>query len=149
MARYGTTPNATLSTTKTFASLVAAGASQRRSKTIDIICGIDGTPGDTAVRYQFQRCTAGGTNTAVDCVALDPADAATTMVAGRNHSVEPTYTASTVFLQIVFNQRSTVRWFAAPGEEIVTPATASNGYGILPAVAPSLSGYASIVFDEQ
>jgi hypothetical protein len=148
MAKYGTVPNATLTTTKTFASLVAAGSGPRRSRTIDIICGVDGTPGDTAVRYQFQRCTAGGTNTAVDTPALDPADAAATMVAGRNHSAEPTYTASTVFMNIVFNQRSTVRWFAAPGEEIVTPASANNGYGILPAVSPALSGYASIIFEE-
>lgn len=148
MAKYSAPCSATLNTTKTFASLVG-GSTARRTKTIDLVCGVDGTPGDTAVRYQFQRCTAAGTNTAVTIVALDPADSASLSTAGQNHTVEPTYTASTIFLQLVFNQRSTVRWFAAPGEEIVTPATTAAGYGVLPAVAPSLSGWIQIVFEEQ
>jgi peroxiredoxin len=148
MATYSAPCNATLSTTATVASLVGAGSGQKRSKTIEVFAGVDGTPGDTAVRLQFQRCTAAGTNTAVTVVSLDAADAAATCVAGRAHSAEPTYTASTVFFQMPFNQRSTVRWFAAPGEEFVTPATANNGYGILPAVAPSLSGYVTLVFQE-
>lgn len=147
MARYSVSVNRTLSTTASLGTL-GQGGTQRRHRTLDIVVGVDGTPGDTAVRYAFQRCTALGTSTGVTPQALDPADVAALAVAGQNHTVEPTYTASAILLELVFNQRSTVRWFAAPGEELVCPATASNGIGIQTPVAPALSGWATLVFDE-
>lgn len=147
MARYGQALTRTLSTTQSLGT-VGQGGSTRRHRWIDVVCGVDGTPGDTAVRYLFQRATALGTSTAVTLNPLDPADVACSAVAGQGHSVEPTYTANAVLLQLVFNQRSTVRWFAAPGEELVCPATAANGIGIQTPVAPALSGWVSVVIDE-
>lgn len=147
MARYSASLNRTLSTTASLGT-VGQGATTRRHRWIDVLVGVDGTPGDTAVRYTFQRCTALGTSTAVTPQALDPADVACNAAAGQNHTVEPTYTAGAILLQVVFNQRSTVRWFAAPGEELVCPATASNGVGVQTPVAPALSGWVTAVIDE-
>jgi hypothetical protein len=75
-------------------------------------------------------CTAAGTSTGVTPQNLDPADATTEYDAGENHTIEPTYTAGAILLNIPLNQRATFRWVAAPGGELVFPATASNGAGI-------------------
>lgn len=147
MARYSAPLHGTMSTSATLAVVGAAGTA-RRGRIIDIVTGVDGTPGDTAVQLQFQRFTAAGTTTAVTPVPVDPADAACTTAAGQVATVEPTYTANQIVLQLVFNQRSTVRWFAAPGEEIVWPATAGSGVGAKPVVSPSLDAYVNVIFDE-
>lgn len=105
-------------------------ASTVRPRIYDIICGSDATPADNSAEYNLQRYTAAGTSTAFTPVALDPADPAALASAGVNHSVEPTYTASAIVLEWAQNQRATFRWVAAPGGEIVLPATAANGAGI-------------------
>jgi hypothetical protein len=58
---------------------------------------------------------------------LDQADAAAVSVAGSNFTVNPTLTANLLPLSIPLNQRASFRWVAAPGSEIVIPATANNG----------------------
>lgn len=102
-----------------------------RPKVYDIIAGAYGTPADYAAEYYVQRSTAAGTSTAVTPQALDPADPASLCAAGEAHSVEPTYTANAILLSFAKNARATFRWVAAPGGEIVLPATAANGVGIL------------------
>jgi hypothetical protein len=101
-----------------------------RPRIYDIIVGSDATPADNAAEYNLQRYTAAGTSTSFTPVALDPADPASLSSAGFNHSVEPTYTANAILLEWAQNQRATFRWVAAPGGEIVLPATAANGAGI-------------------
>jgi hypothetical protein len=147
MARFAAPLTRTLSTTQTLGT-IGQGSTTKRISIIDAVLGVDGTPGDTAVRATFQRCSALGTSTAVTPRPLDEADAASLAVAGQAHSAEPTYTANKELLQLVFNQRSTVRWFAAPGEELIVPTTAAAGIGIQTPVAPALSGYASVIFDQ-
>jgi len=68
-------------------------------------------------------------------------------VAGQLATVEPTYSTAT-FFPIGFNQRSTIRWFAAPGEELVAPAVNASGFGGALAVGPALSTGSTIVYDE-
>lgn len=109
---------------------VDAGATARRVKVYDLLLGSDATPADNAAEYNLQRYTVDGTSTAVTPQALDPADPAALAEAGEAHSVEPTYTANAVMLNIASNQRATIRWVAAPGGEIVVPATADNGVGL-------------------
>ncbi len=75
------------------------------------------------------RFSAAGTSTAVTPAAFDSGDPAATSVCGKNHSVEPTY-AAVPLLDFSHNQRATFRWIAAPGEEIISPATAANGIGV-------------------
>ena len=98
----------------------------------DIIFGSNATPADNALQWLVQRYTAAGTATAVTPQPLDSGDPAATAAAGENHTAEPTYTADAILLNISANQRSTQRWMASPGGELVMPATAANGCGIQP-----------------
>ena len=109
---------------------VDAGATPRRGKIYDMTVGSDATPADNTAEYVLQRYTVDGTSTAVTPQALDPADAAALSEAGEAHSAEPTYTANAILLQWAQNQRATYRWVAAPGGELVFPATADNGIGV-------------------
>lgn len=101
-----------------------------RPKIYDLSLGSDATPADMAAEYVLQRYTAAGTSTAVTPQALDSGDPASLASAGEAHTVEPTYTANAILLQFALNQRATYRWVAAPGGEIVLPATAANGVGL-------------------
>lgn len=101
-----------------------------RPKVYDFILGSDATPADNAAEYVLQRYTAAGTATAITPRALDPGDPASLAAAGEAHTVEPTYTADVIMLQFALNQRATFRWVAAPGGEIILPATAANGLGL-------------------
>ena len=93
--------------------------------------GSPNTPEDKSVLILVGRYTAAGTATAVTPVALDPANTmASAASAGSNHTVEPTYTAGATLLDIPMHQKATFQWYAAPGFELVCPATAANGIGI-------------------
>jgi len=145
MARYTITMSRTASLTASLGSY-SAPATARRTKLTELTVGQDASPADNTVKYVLQRFTAPGTSTAVTPVALDPADAAATIVAGQNHTVEPTYTAGQILLTIPLNQRATFRWVAPPYGELVTPATASNGIGI---ATPVAGGLPTIVADAK
>ena len=101
-----------------------------RPKVHYVQAGSDATA-DNAVEYNLQRYTVAGTSTGVTPTALDPADPAALASAGQAHSVEPTYTAGALVLGIFKHQRSTFQFWASPGREIVLPATAANGVGVL------------------
>jgi hypothetical protein len=103
-----------------------------RPRIYDLIFGSNATPADNALNWLLQRYTAAGTATAVTPQPLDPADPAATASAGENHTAEPTYTSNAILLNISANQRSTQRWVASPGGELVLPATAANGVGVQP-----------------
>ena len=130
MAKYAVDLQRTASTTGSLGSWVADATRPRRLKFYDIMFGSEATPADAAILWTIQRCTAAGTGTGVTPQPLDPADAATEADAAENHTIEPTYTAGAILLNIAVNQRATFRWVAAPGGELVTPATASNGLGV-------------------
>jgi len=114
------------SSNKTLIDVVATAAI--RPALYDFSVGTSGTPADNVVVWQVQRFTASGTRTGVTPTALDSGDPASTGVSGQQHTVEPTYT--TEVWRDGMNQRASYRWVAAPGGEIVCPATASNGVGI-------------------
>lgn len=130
MARYAAELQRTASTTGTVGSIGAVSTTQtRRGKIYDIMFGSEATPADAALLWAARRYTAAGTSTAYTPVALDPADPAFLGQAGDNHTIEPTYTAGATLLNIPLNQRATFRWVAAPGGELVYPATTANGVG--------------------
>ena len=110
--------------------LALTSAATIRPKVYDIVCGAYGTPADYAAEYLIQRYTAAGTSTGVTPQALDPGDPASLASAGEAHSGEPTYTANAILLAFAKNARATFRWVAAPGGELVLPATAANGVGV-------------------
>ena len=133
--------------TKTLWTIQANTSGLRRFRILDILTWVDGTPGDTAVRITIGRFTAAGTNSGLTLNPNDPADGVPSATAGQLNTVEPTFgTAS--FFPIGYNQRSTVRWFAAPGEELVGPATNANGLAGNLAVGPTLSTGCTVVIDE-
>lgn len=103
-----------------------------RPRVFFISFGSSATPADNALNWLLQRYTAAGTATAVTPQALDAGDPAATATAGEDHTVEPTYTANAILLNVSVNQRATYQWNARPGAEIVLPATAANGVGLQP-----------------
>ncbi len=132
---------------KTLWVLTAATTGLRRFRILDILTWCDGTPGDTAIRTTIGRCTAAGTTTALVANPNDPADGVASAIGGQLATIEPTYSTAT-FFPMGYNQRSTLRWFAAPGEELVAPATNASGFGSNLAVGPALSTGSTVVFDE-
>lgn len=107
----------------------AVTASLRRAFISEFIIADVGTPADNVVLHTAQRYSADGTNTQVVPTRLDLADAEADTAAGENHTVEPTYTATEEVFEIALNTRATFRWVAAPGYEIVIPATDEAGVG--------------------
>lgn len=130
MANFAVDLRRTASATLSVGSITADATRPRRIEWYDLILGSEAAAADNPFLYTIQRCTAAGTSTAVVPQPLDPADAATEADAGENHTVEPTYTAAAILLQIPLNQRATFRWIATEGGRLVSPATASNGLGI-------------------
>jgi hypothetical protein len=129
-AGYSASGNQTLTTGAESALSVGSNASTaQRNKIFELWIANEGVPADNLVIHTVQRCSALGTSTAVTPTKLDPADRAAQAAAGENHTVEPTYTASEELLEIPLNTRATYRWVAAPGGEIVTPATVGAGVG--------------------
>src|SRR5579883_1595852 len=126
--RYSINGSITAAASKTILGVTATAAV--RPTIYDVMLSSNATPADNSSEWQLLRYTAAGTSTAVTPTALDSGDPASTSTAGKAHSAEPTYTAGSVLLDIALNQRATVRWVAAPGSEIASPATASNGLGL-------------------
>lgn len=138
MARYtvtnlhgGTAQNLS-SSYKTLASLTAAtGATTlRRAWVYDVMVGADGTPADNALVYKVDRQTSVGTGTAAVGSPLDDGDAAGLIVETVNNTIEPTVTSATQMFELAVNQRASYRWVAAPGGELVVPATNVAGLGL-------------------
>lgn len=128
MARWAVKANKGAANVQTILLLVAAAASPRRAKLYDYSIGCGATPGDNAFAHIVQRCTTAGTGAALTPNALDQADTlASTIVAKDTITADPTLTANAFLGRKALNQRATFRWVAAPGGEIVIPATASNG----------------------
>ena len=129
--------------------LALTSAATIRPKIHYVGVGSYGTPNDYGAEYQLGRYTAAGTATAVVPQALDPADPASLASAGEAHSAEPTYTAAAILLSIGVHMRDNYQWFAAPGREIVLPATAANGVGLyVVAVSTPWTACAVMHFEE-
>lgn len=148
MANFAATLARTASTTASLGT-VGCGSTAHRGKIYDFVLGSEASPADNPFLYLFQRCTALGTSTSVTPTALDPADAAALFAAGQSHTVEPTYTAGAVLERVALNQRATFRWVAAPGSELVWPATASNGIGIQTPTSSAVAISATVLVAEQ
>lgn len=136
MAKYslwntqGTT-SALTTTYKTQLDLTAAtGATTLRKAWIyDFMCGADGTPADNQITYKVDRQTSTGTRTTATPAPLDSGDAAALITAGVVTTIEPIVTSATQMIELSVNQRASYRWVAAPGGELVVPATNVAGFG--------------------
>lgn len=133
-------------------TLVAAfcSATVKRGKVYDVLVGTNGTPADNAVVWDISRMTVDGTGTAITPTILDPADAAASATSKANYTAEPTVTANSSLFYVGVNQRASYRWVAAPGSELVWPATAAAGL-VLRVSSPGYTGTATgeMLFQEQ
>lgn len=145
------TPQSLSSSYKSLVGVNAAsGTALRRIKVYDLLFGTTGTPADNYVTWDVSRMTAAGTGTSTTPTILDPADSAALTVATSNYTVEPTVTAASSLLNVGVNQRASYRWVAAPGSELVAPATNLAGF-VVRALSGGYTGTASasMMFQEQ
>ncbi len=112
----------------TIAALITATTVRPRIYRIELAYA--GTPEDTYSLLRVNRSTADGTGTSFTPVSLDPGGVAAKATFKSDYTAEPTYTANAYLLKIVMNSRSTYRWTAEEGGEIIVPATAANGVGL-------------------
>ncbi|TAL13943.1 hypothetical protein EPN95_04620 [Patescibacteria group bacterium] len=126
--RYTSTGNQNAAATTTIIGLTSA--TTIRPKLYEIVFGSAAVPADQSFNMKILRYTAAGTATAFTPVAHDPADPAALATSGNDHTVEPTYTASSDLLSFSINQQATFRWVVPPEEGLVAPATAANGLGL-------------------
>lgn len=155
MAEYGTnnllggTQQAISASYKTLLSIFATSGTLHRCSIYDFTFATNGVPADNYMQYDVSRMTADGTATAVTPNPLDPADAASLMTSKANYSAEPTVTSASSLLATGLNQRASYRWIAAPGSELIVPATANNGL-VFRALSGAYTGNAtaSAMYDE-
>lgn len=113
----------------TVLSLNQPASALKRIKVHYVQIGSDATA-DNAAEVVVQRTTDEGTNTDVVPQPRDAADGTASAIAGEAHSVEPTYTAAAIQLNIFAHQQATYQWYAAPGAEIIIPVTNNAGLGV-------------------
>ena len=132
MARYSASGSQNLSTSLITALTIAAQSTAHRNEVYDITIGNVGSPADLVTLHTIQRISNPNASncTAVTPSLLDLADRASQTAGGENHTAEPTYTSNQELLEIPLNHRATFRWVAAPGGELITPATDNNGLGL-------------------
>lgn len=103
----------------------------RRGKIYDLLIGTNGTPADNYVEWDISRVTTVSTSVAAGTLVtpqpLDMADAAATSVATVNSTGQSVISIQNIFY-VGVNQRASYRWVAAPGSELVWPATSSAGF---------------------
>lgn len=97
-------------------------------KLYDLIIGSDPTPADLAGEFVLNRSTTDGVGgTSLTPNPLDPQTVAASAngFGGAFSTTEPA--DGTDLLNIALNQRATFRWVAAPGSELIAPATNNAG----------------------
>jgi len=137
MARYSASGTQALQatdddSTDATALTIAAQSTVHRNSIYEIWFGNIGAPADLVSVYTVSRITAATTTavgTTVTPTLLDMADRASQSKCLENCTTEPTYTANQELLEVPLNHRATFRWVAAPGGEIITPATNNFGAG--------------------
>lgn len=107
--------------------LTGANAAPRRIKLYDILIGTNGTPADNFIEWDVSRITVASTATSVTPPPLDQADAVSVTTTTVNSSQGGTISVPNLWY-VGVNQRASYRWVAAPGGELVSPATSSAGF---------------------
>lgn len=126
-AKYASTGEENAVTSSYTTALHVSGGTGLRVRLYELMLGQGGTPADNAIYWALMRHTALPTSSAVTPTPLDPADPAAEATAGENATAEGTVTAGSELLELAINQRASYRWVAAPGGELIVPASANNG----------------------
>jgi hypothetical protein len=140
MARYAVKATRTASATLDVGSVINAAASPRRFQLFDLMFGSDATPADFAFLWEFFKRTGTATGgTAPTISPLDVSDTiASTLVANQAPTTNGAGGSTAPLLSVPLNQRASFRWVASPGSELVSPATASNGFAAATPTAGAL-----------
>ena len=152
MARYSASGSQTLQSSGSgdaTALSFAAQSTAHRCTVYEMWFGNIGAPADQVTVYTVGRITADGTGSAVTPSPLDAADRASQCTCLENHTSEPTYTSGGELLELPLNHRATFRWVAAPGGELVTPATDNNGIGMKAIHASATTDYRVVAMCED
>jgi hypothetical protein len=148
MSKYAAVCSQTNTVSSTVPMFNLVGAATRRLKVFELLFGCPATPADEASKFAIRRTTADGSPlTDFTPTKLDPADGASIarLDLTWTGAAEPTITANSDLLQIAINQRATFRWLAAPGSELIVPATAEAGLALISDVATSPASHAFTV----
>ncbi len=97
-----------------------------RGRIYDLLFGHGSAPADTVIRWEVPRATTSLTGTGAIEVSLDLDSPAADLLVEEEATVGPTVTADMQVLDFDLNQRATFRWVAAPGGEILIPASATG-----------------------
>ncbi len=150
MAKFAAAFNKGAASVQSVGILCAAAASPRRAKVGFYQLACAAAPADATFDHIVQRCTTVGTATAVTPNAKDPADTlASTIQVRGTCTADPTLTAAAFLARIPFNQRTSYQFYAAPGDELLLPATANNGFIIGLSAASTTDFSGSVHYDEQ
>lgn len=125
-ASAGTQQNLTTSYVSAILGLNSSQSTPRRGRVYDVMVGTNGTAADNVIEYDISRVTTSSTATIITPQPLDFADAAAASIVTSNSSTMGTIAIQNVWY-IGVNQRASYRWVAAPGSELVWPATSSAG----------------------
>lgn len=125
-ASAGTQQNLTTTYVGAILGLNSSQSTPRRGKVYDVLVGTNGTPADNAIEWDISRVTTSSTATIITPQPLDFADAAAASIVTANSSTMGTIAIQNVWY-VGINQRASYRWVAAPGSELVWPATSSAG----------------------
>ncbi len=107
-------------------------AGNARAKIYEIITSSGATPDDQSALIECMRTTANGTELAgMIPNPLDPDGNTSAFDSGNAHTVEPTETALSRLLAYSQYLRATYRWVAAPGSELIIPATTNAGINVV------------------
>ena len=129
------TMQAITSSFKTLLNVSAQTTGICRGKLYDLAIGTLGTPADQSYQFDMSRQSTLGTGTTATPSPVDLSTSAAASVSTVNMTAEPTTGVSLFTLGM--NQRASYRWVAAPGGELVWPATNLAGIGVR---ATSVSG---------
>lgn len=121
---------ASASTYKSQVLLTGAASTPTRALITEFDVGSVGTPADTYYEWDVSRCTTLGTGTTATPNPMDSTLRACSTVATVNCTVEPAVTGASSVFYLALNQRASYRWVAAPGSEIIVPATSTNGFDL-------------------
>jgi hypothetical protein len=122
-----------------------------RARIYDLLVGCKATPADLASQFAIQRTTGIGTEgSGFSPVNLDPDGPASQSDFGVGvFSAEPTKTSAKELLTLSMNQRATVRWVAAPGGELLIPATQNYGAALNCVGSTGTTAHEGTVFFEE
>jgi len=147
MARkYSISGTAVLGTNVT--ALGVIGSATHIVEIVDITLGCGSTPADQAFSWTVGATTTAGTGTAVTPEPIRGGGIAAVATAKKTYTAEPTYN-TVPLLDIGLHQRSTYRWVARPGYELITKAAANNGIAAKVAVTSGVpTARATMLFNE-